>query len=264
MFLFIILLYVIEIAARTTKQSEKPVTMMQNLSNDDTKTTTMSVEAFLRRGDIVTESASTIDNNRSMVNHYTHEINSSLLDVEKWNSGKRIHADKMGLGASTIGSVSSTTSSAHEEDEVQTFHNKKEKPSSDAAFSSKLSAPIKSKRLRARKLQEGEIDFSFITNKPMDEWSEEQWGLFIAFITLLSVLAFCCCCCCCIIPCISSCCRRQSYGNGYYNGYGNYGYGGYGGRGQSSSCLQDLICLWCFWELCCTDNIIEPGGYEAW
>ena len=91
--LFIILLYVNEVAAWTMKQSGKPFTIMHNPSNGETRTPTKHSDPVLRRGDITTESASTIDDIKSIVSRYSHEGKSSLLDTKNWDSDNRIHAD---------------------------------------------------------------------------------------------------------------------------------------------------------------------------
>jgi len=112
------------------------------------------------------------------------------------------------------------------------------------------------KENKLRILQEGGvIDFSFILNKPLDEWNGEEWGIAGLLIFIFFVIGGCFCCCCCLAKC---CGRGFSRRNGYYddNGY----YNRQGGRG---SCLQDLVCLWCCWEIFCTDDICDPAlGYQ--
>ena len=126
--------------------------------------------------------------------------------------------------------------------------------------------PGKSKqylRIQKRSLQEeGNIDLSFLLNTPMDEWNVEQFLIFIVLVLVVLIMA-CCFCCCCFAKAIAGCCcghrgggyRGNYHGNGYYSRGGGYGDGG-------STCLQNLICMWCCWEICCTDDILDTGGYQ--
>lgn len=104
--------------------------------------------------------------------------------------------------------------------------------------------PQSRRRALRRRLQgdDNDLDLSFLYDTATDEWSQEQWAVFGGLVAVLVLLCGCACCCC-VIPAL--CC-------------------GGGGGGGGTSCLRDLICLWCCWELCCSDNVAGGGDYDAW
>ena len=126
-------------------------------------------------------------------------------------------------------------------------------------------------RIREGRNLQGDVDFSFLVDKPAAEWNGEEWAYFFLLFILAFIFGCCCCCTCCLGRIASSLCPSFYDRRGYR---GNYSYGYDHGRyhrnrntcccccNRGSSCVQDLFCLWCFWELCCTDDIIDSGGYQ--
>lgn len=99
-----------------------------------------------------------------------------------------------------------------------------------------------------RRLQNGDptdlVDFlSKLADTAPDQWSGEQWAVFMALL-VLGVVGLCCCTCMCLLP---MCCGGQPAGGG-------------------GGCLQDLLMCFCCWELCCRggEDIQECcGGYQG-
>jgi hypothetical protein len=96
-----------------------------------------------------------------------------------------------------------------------------------------------------RQLGEGNDNDPFyeLIETPIAEWNTELWILALAIAVLASALCLCSCCWC-ILPC---CCSQGGYG---------YGSGGGGGR----SCCQEILCLFCCYELFCDDCAIFDGA----
>lgn len=75
-----------------------------------------------------------------------------------------------------------------------------------------------------RRAQENSVTKLFST--PINEWSLEQFALFLVLIMFIFILFGCVCC--------GSCCG--------------------GGRGGGSGCCADILACWCCYECCCDEG----------
>merc|ERR1712232_954849 len=88
--------------------------------------------------------------------------------------------------------------------------------------------------------------FADMFDTPPDEWTSDEWILLLAL--LIVCIAGCCCfCCMCAMP---LCC----------GGYGGSS-GGYGGS-SGCSCLRDIICCYCLYQMCCDDQMMDQAFSE--
>jgi len=94
--------------------------------------------------------------------------------------------------------------------------------------STKEKAPV----VQERRVEENSVTKLFST--PINEWSIEQFALFLVLIMFIFICFGCVCC--------GSCC---------------------GGGGGGGSCCADILACWCCYECCCDDGAGIPYGVFA-
>lgn len=97
------------------------------------------------------------------------------------------------------------------------------------------------------------INFDNLVETPVEDWSSEEWFEVFTLI-LIAIAIFCCMCCLCLLP--ICCCGRGSRTNNYGDTQDRSSRGCFG-------CIKDIICLWCCFELCCTDDLFGSDAYSS-